>query len=60
MAYQQENKRTEIDTTIAYQAVESANIGLWQLDLATQEVIMSDTLYDILGLGYGISCYTSK
>ena len=42
-----------IDESIAFQAAVSANIGLWQLDLEAQEVIISNTLYDLMGLARG-------
>jgi len=45
----EEEIRSEIDTGIAFNAVESANIGLWQIKLETQDVILSDRLYDIIG-----------
>jgi len=44
------NERIRIDEGLAFQAVESANMGLWQLELETQSVIMSDRLYDIMGI----------
>ena len=50
-----EQKKTyrEIDKSLAFQAVESAGMGIWQLDLETEHIIMSDRLYDIIGVERG-------
>ena len=47
---EQNNKRISIDKSLAFQAVEGANMGLWQLDLENTEVVMSDKLYDLMGV----------
>ena len=40
-----------IDKHLALQAAENAGMGLWQVDLETEEIIVNETLRDILGLG---------
>jgi len=50
---EQERKTVGIDKSLAFQAVESAGMGIWQLDLETEHIIMSDRLYDIIGVERG-------
>ena len=45
-----ETTKRSIDKSLAFQAVESAGMGIWQLDLESQKVLMSDRLYDITGV----------
>jgi len=47
---EQNNIRAEVDTSLAFQAIESAGMGMWQLNLAEQRVLMSDRLYDLMGI----------